>query len=95
MAIEIEKVGSVELERTGENVETDKYHIRYTGEDAPDHTSVEEKDVNGRTIGCSRCNVNTFAYFKGDEYICSVCQEVKSEIDETDLKLGFLKKSIK
>ena len=94
MAITHEKIDTRTLERTGSDVYTDVYNIRFTKEDAPKQTNVEEKEVNGRTIGCPNCNTNTFAFFKNNQYICSVCLDHSAELTESDLKKGFYKDSL-
>lgn len=94
MAIEIEKEKTVELERKGENVQTDVYKVKYTEGDAPDGKQVEEKLTNGMTIGCPKCNLNTFAFFKDDEYTCAICLEHSSEITDNSINRGFLKESL-
>lgn len=93
MGVSIEKIGKVELERTGENKMTDKYHVRFTGSDAPDHTDEHERDVNGRKIGCPNCKQNAFAFFRNGEYRCAICLNHARELKDKHIRNGYFKTS--
>lgn len=94
MSVEITKTGTTMLERTGEDVVTDVYKIRFTRQDAPKNKTVEERKANGRTIGCSNCKTNTFAFFEDSNYVCSVCL-TSNNLSKSDIKNGFMKTSIR
>lgn len=89
----IEKIGTIEFERLSDTRTTDKYKIEFTGDDAPEPNEQYERCVNGRKIGCPDCKENTFAFFRGDEYHCSICL-YSNDLSDDDIVRGILKEQV-
>lgn len=96
MTVEITQVDTVELERAGDNVQTDVYEVVFTGDDAADHEDETTKRVNGMQIGCPSCKENAFAFFSDDTYTCSICRDHEGELEDKHItKRGIFSKSIR